>query len=558
MALAGGRFTALQGVLPIDPSRVSTDIVAGVTLAALAIPEVMGYTSISGTPVVTGLYTILLPIAIFALLGSSRHLVVGADSATAAILAAGLVLLAAPDSPQYVALAALAALITAGWLILARIIGLAFLADFLSRSVLVGFLTGVGIQVAAGQLAGMLGVPGGGSGTIQKALTALSQIPQANLPTVIVSVVVLVVIVGLRMVAKQIPGALLALIGSIIASYAFNLAALGVTPLGPVPGGLPSISLPKVGLESVPALLPTTFAMFIVILAQSAATSRAYAAKYEERHDENTDLVGLSLANVAAGLSGTFVVNGSPTKTQMVDSAGGRSQISQLACAVVVLIVLLFLTGPLAYMPNAVLASIVFLIGVELVDIEGMRRVRFARPREFWVALFTAGVVVVVGVEQAIVVAMALSLISHTRRGYDPHNSVLVPTPQGYFHPVPVSQGGQAAPGVIVYRFTHSLYYANAQRFQDEVLELTRPGGAPTRWLCVDGAAIDDVDYTGGAMLTSVARKLQERGVRLVFAELNEHVRRELERSGVTDIVGKDAYFDSLEEVREESHGDTA
>jgi MFS superfamily sulfate permease-like transporter len=210
-------------------------------------------------------------------------------------------------------------------------------------------------------------------------------------------------------------------------------------------------------------------------------------------------------------------------------------------------------------MPNAVLSSIVFLIGVELVDIQGMRRVRFARPREFWVALFTAAVVVVVGVEQAIVVAMALSLISHTRRGYDPHNSVLVPSPRGYFHPVPVAEGGQAAPGVIVYRFTHSLYYANAQRFQDEVLELTRPGGTPTtRWLCVDGAAIDDVDYTGGAMLISVARKLQQRDVRLVFADMNDHVRRELDRSGVTEIVGKDAYFDSLEEAREESQRVTA
>jgi high affinity sulfate transporter 1 len=553
-----GRFEVLQGVLPIDASRVPVDIVAGVTLAALAIPEVMGYTSISGTPVVTGLYTILLPIAVFAILGSSRHLVVGADSATAAILAAALVALAAPESPEYVALAALAALITAGWLILARIIGLAFLADFLSRSVLVGFLTGVGMQVAAGQLAGMLGVPGGGSGTIQKALTALSQIPQANLPTVILSVVVLAIIAGLRMVSRRIPGALIAVIGSIVASYAFNLAALGVTALGPVPGGLPKIRLPDAGLESLPALLPATFAMFIVILAQSAATSRAYAAKYEERHDENTDLIGLSLANVAAGLSGTFVVNGSPTKTQMVDSAGGRSQISQLACAVVVLIVLLFLTGPLAYMPTAVLASIVFLIGVELIDIEGMRRVLFARPREFWVALFTAGVVVVVGVEQAIIVAMALSLISHTRRGYDPHNSVLVPARLGYFHAVPVDQGGQAAPGLIVYRFTHSLYYANAPRFQDEVLELTSPGGAPTRWLCVDGAAIDDVDYTGGAMLISVARKLKERGVRFVFADISDHVRRELDRSGVTDIVGTDAYFDNLEEVRRESQGDTA
>jgi len=210
------RFPVLEGVLPIDPSRVPIDVVAGVTLAALAIPEVMGYTAIAGTPVVTGLYTILLPIAVFAILGSSRHLVVGADSATAAILAAGLVVLAAPESPSYVALAALAALITAGWLILARVIGLAFLADFLSRSVLVGFLTGVGIQVAAGQIAGILGVPGGGTGTIDKAFTVLSQIPQANVPTFIVSASVLVVIVGLRMVAKQIPGALLAVVGSII------------------------------------------------------------------------------------------------------------------------------------------------------------------------------------------------------------------------------------------------------------------------------------------------------------------------------------------------------
>ena len=551
-AAAHPRFHIMEGVLPIERSRVPIEIVAGITLAALAIPEVMGYTSISGTPVVTGLYTILLPIAVFALMGSSRHLVVGADSATAALLAAGLVMLASPGSSEYVALAALAALITAVWLVLARIIGLAFLADFLSRSVLVGFLTGVGIQVAAGQIAGMLGVPGGGSGTIDKALTALSQLPQTNVPTLIISVSVLVVIVGLRLVARRIPGALLAVVGSIIVSYAFNIAGLGIALLGPVPGGLPKFGLPDVGLSSIASLLTMTFAMFVVILAQSAATSRAYAARYEERHDENTDLIGLSLANIAAGLSGTFVVNGSPTKTQMVDSSGGRSQLSQLACAVVVLIVLLFLTGPLAFMPTAVLASIVFLIGIELVDIAGMRRVLFARPREFWVALFTAAVVVVVGVEQAIVVAIALSLISHTRRGYDPHNSVLVQT-DGFWRPVPVARGGQAAPGLIIYRFTHSLYYANAQRFQDEALALTKPGDVPTRWFCVDGAAIDDIDFTAGAMLASVARTLHERNVRLVFAEISDHVRRELDRSGVTELVGTTAFFQDLEQARQEA-----
>jgi MFS superfamily sulfate permease-like transporter len=501
---------------------------------------------------VTGLYTILLPIAVFALLGSSRHLVVGADSATAAILAAALVGLAAPNTPDYVALASLAALITAGWLILARAVGLAFLADFLARSVLFGFLTGVGIQVAAGQIAGILGVPGGGSGTIGKALTALSQLPQANIPTLVVSASVIAVIVILKRVAKRIPGALLAVVGSIIASYVFNLAALGVTPLGAVPGGLPSIGLPTAGLAAIPSLLAPTFAMFVVILAQSAATSRAYAARYEERHDENTDLLGLSLANVAAGLSGTFVVNGSPTKTQMVDSAGGRTQLAQLACAGVVLIVLLFLTGPLAYMPNAVLSAIVLLIGVELVDVRNMRRVFAARRGEFWVALFTMAVVISVGVEQAIIVAMGLSLIIHTRRGYDPHNSVLVPTADGAWRTRPVAEGGQAEPGLVVYRFTHSLYYANAARFQEEALALTAPATAPTRWLCVDGAAIDDVDYSAGVMLGQVARTLQARNVRLVFAALADHVRKELDLSEVTSIVGTDAYFEDIEAAGKE------
>ena len=549
----------LQGVLPIDRARIPVDVLAGITLAALAIPEVMGYTAIAGTPVVSGLYTILIPIAVFALIGSSRHLVVGADSATAAILAAGLVGLAAAESPQYVALASMAALVTAGWLLLARLIGLAFLADFLSRAVLIGFLTGVGIQVAAGQLAGMLGVPDGGSGTIDKALIAVSQIGQTNIPTLIVSVSVLVVIVGLRKVAKQIPGALIAVIGAIVASYVLNLAAYGVVPLGPVPGGLPAIGIPDVTwtANSVGQLVTTSLAMFVVILAQSAATSRAYAARYEEHFDENADLLGLSLANVAAGLSGTFVVNGSPTKTQMVDSAGGRSQISQLACAVVVLIVLLFLTGPLSYMPMAVLAAIVFLIGVELVDILGMRRILAMRPREFWVALLTAAIVVVVGVEQAIIAAMALSLISHVRRGYSPQNSVLVPVADrpGRLHSVPVATGGQATPGLIVYRFSHGLYYANAERFLQETLDLTK-GPVPTRWLCVDCAAIDDVDFTGGAVLVQIANTLKARDVRLVFADASDHVRQELELSGVTQQVGSDAFFDDVGDVLDRFRGD--
>jgi high affinity sulfate transporter 1 len=544
----------LQGVLPINRAKISVDIVAGITLAALAIPEVMGYTKIAGMPVITGLYTILIPIAAFALFGSSKHLVVGADSATAAILAAGLVGLGlTAESPQYVAMAGLLALVTAAILIIARVIGLGFLADFLSRSVLIGFLTGVGIQVAAGQISGMLGLPGGGSGTVEKLLKDVQELPQTSIPTLIISLVVLALVVGCKRFAPKVPGALIAVVGMILVSYFFDLSAHGVSVLGPVPGGLPNFGLPQgVTWGDVPGLIPIAFSCFLVILAQSAATSRAYAAKYNESFSENSDLVGLTLANVAAGLSGTFLVNGSPTKTQMVDGAGGRSQISQLTTAVIVLVVLLFLTVPLSYMPNAVLAAVVFYIGVELIDIKGMRSIYAQRLDEFVVALITAATVVFIGVEQAIFLAIVLSLLDHVRRSYKPKNSVLVPNPAdgaSGLRTVPVLTPGQALPGLIIYRFSHSLYYANAELFSEEVMELVNDAQPPITWFCIDSAAIADVDWSAGATLRQGYNSLKDKGIRLVLAEVSDDVRAELDRYGITDLVGKDAFYTTVPDV---------
>ena len=340
----------LGGILPIDQKRIPVDVIAGATLAALAIPEVMGYAKIAGTPVITGLYTLILPVALFALFGSSRHLVVGADSATAAILAVGLLATGAVSgSPEYTQLASLAALMCAVFLILARLLRLGFIANFLSRSVLIGFLTGVGIQVAMGQLGGMFGITGQSGSTLEKFWQTLQAIPtETSVPTLVVSLAVLGTILGLERVNKKIPGALIAVVGSIIASYVLDLTAKGVTDLGTIPGGLPTLGLPTdvITTANIAALLPTVISMVIVILAQSAATSNAYAMRYGDSFDENVDLIGLGLANLGAGISGTFVVNGSPTKTEMVDGAGGRSQISQLTAGLIVVVVLLFLTVP--------------------------------------------------------------------------------------------------------------------------------------------------------------------------------------------------------------------
>ena len=546
------KFPILQGVLPIKGSQLPAEVVAGITLAALAVPEVMGYTKISGTPVITGLYTILIPMALFAIFGSSRHLVVGADSATAAILAAGLVGIAATGSDEFVALAAVLALMAAGFLILARLIGLGFMADFLSRTVLIGFLTGVGIQVALGEISGMLGLKGGGHGTLGKIWSNFQQLEQVNFAALAIALSVLVVIVGSKKVSKKIPGALIAVIGAIVAGWALDLKA-HMHVLGSVPSGLPHIGLPEVkwSWELIGKLVPTAFAMFVVILAQSAATSRAYAARYNERFSENTDLVGLALANIGAGLSGTFVVNGSPTKTQMVDSAGGRTQLSLLVTTVIVLLVLLFLTAPLAYMPEAVLAAVVFLIGVDLIDIEGMLKIFSQRRSEFWVALITTLMVVFVGVEQGIILAIVLSLIDHTRRGYRPKNVVLVPAESGVWHAQPMATKAQAAPGLLIYRFTHSMYYANSQQLSEEILDLANSAEPPLRWFCIDASAVDDADYSAAETLRSIYGILKEKGIRLVITQVLDDVKAE-SRYQLRQLFGEDAYYDTPEDVAKE------
>ena len=518
----------LEGILPIDRAKLPLDILAGVTLAALAIPETMGYTKIAGMPVITGLYTILLPIAVFAVFGSSRHLVVGADSASAAILAAGLAGMAATGSAQYVALAGLVALLSAAYLIIARVVHLGFLADFLSRSVLVGFLTGVGIQVAAGQVGGMLGIQEGSGATIRKLWGTLQNIGDTSGWTLAVSVAVAIVILGTKYVEKVVPGALIAVIGSIIVSKAVDLKSHGVATLGHVPSGLPNFGLPDVAWRTdAPALAATAFSIFIVILAQSAATSRAYAAKFGDRNfNENNDLVGLGVANVAAGLSGTFVVNGSPTKTQMVDGAGGRSQVASLTCAAVVLIVLLFLTKPLQYLPEAVLSTVVFLIGIELIAVKGMRRIYKLRIDEFVVAAVTAVVVVAVGVEQGILLAIVLSIVDHLRRSYRPADDVLVAGAGGSLARVPVEAGGQAAPGLIVYRFTANLYYANVEHMAEQVRGLVQGASPPVRRFCLDAGVIQDIDYSAAETLLELQKELKAEGVELVFADVGRASRQ--------------------------------
>jgi MFS superfamily sulfate permease-like transporter len=292
-----------------------------------------------------------------------------------------------------------------------------------------------------------------------------------------------------------------------------------------------------------------------MIIAQSAATARIYSVRHQQRPDENADLAGLSAANAAAALSGTFVVNGSPTQTAMAERSGGQSQMTHVATAATVALVLLFLTGSIRYLPLCVLGAIVFIVAIRLTDFRGLRAIRQESPGEFVLATATAGVVVLFGVEQGIVLAMVLSLLRIVQHSYHPHTAVLVQDRDHIWQLTPVVPGAITEPGLVVYRFGAVLFYANAGRFADEIRRLVggpipgSPAPSTVRWLVVDAGAITHVDYTAAHVVRELQKDLAQRGVQLVFAHVQSDLKPDLDRHRLTEAIGPDRIFDTLHQA---------
>jgi len=520
---------------------------AGVTLASMNVPQVLGYARIAGMPVVTGLYTVLLPLVTFAIFGSSRHLVVAADSATAVIFSSSVSQMAVPASEKYMALVGMVALLTAGILFLAWIFKLGFLADFLSRTVLVGFLTGVGFQVGIAMLSDMFGITVRAHSTLVQAWEILRGLPGSDLPTLALSTLVASSILLGDRISPRLPLSLFAVVGTITASAAFRFAERGIAVIGPVPGGLPPVGLPDVTWSEALALLPVAASCFVMIIAQSAATSRAFALRYHERVDEDADILGLSAANAAAAVSGTFVVNGSPTQTD--GGSRGRAQPVRTTgicrcCAAGAAV-----PNRPAPVPAALLASIVFTIAFGMIDVKGLRDIRYESPGEFYLAVATAAAVVAIGVEQGILVAIALSLFRHVRHSYSPHTMILAPNATGRWVPVAATPGKETEPGLIVYRFNSDLFYANANRFAVEVHALVDCAPTPVRWFIVDAGAITDIDYTAAQSICHLLEDLARQKVGIVFARVNPYLRSDMDRHHITTAIGETRIFTTLHEA---------
>jgi sulfate permease, SulP family len=451
-------------------------------------------------------------------------------------------------------LAGLVALLTAGMLLLARLLRLGFLADFLSQTVLVGFLTGVGFQVGIAVLGQMLGLQSYSHRTVEQLIQVFRSLPEVNPNCLGLSAVVVAGVLALGRFAPRVPGPLIAVAGAIAASAAWDFAGRGIAVIGPVAGGLPHLGLPNVGWKDMEPLMPVAASCVVMIMAQSAATARVYAVRHHHPLDEDTDLAGLAAANAAAALSGTFVVNGSPTQTGMVESSGGQSQVAHVATAAVVALVLLFLTHPLQYLPKCVLGAIVFIVAIRLVDLRGMLCIRRESPGEYWLATITTAVVVLVGVEQGILLAMVLSLLRIVGHSYRPHTAVLVQGQAGLWQMIPAVPGAVTEPGLAIFQFGAALFYANAGRFSDEIRNLAGPAPSSLRWLVVDAGAITHIDYTAARVVRELQHNLKERGVELVFAHVQGDLKADLARHQLTEVIGADRIFDRLHDALDAYH----
>jgi MFS superfamily sulfate permease-like transporter len=316
-------------------------------------------------------------------------------------------------------------------------------------------------------------------------------------------------------------------------------------------GGLPHLGFPDVHWRDVPPLASIAGSCAIMILTQSAATSRIYAARHRQHLDADQDIVGLAAANATAAFSGTFVVNGSPTQTAMVEGVGSQSQVAQITTAAVVALVLLFVTKPLQYLPQCVLGALVFLVAIHMTNLRKMREIRLESPAEFALAVTTTVVVVLVGVEDGILLAMVLSLLRIVHHSYHPRSGVLLSEPDGTWKLIPPVPGTVTEPGLVLYSFGAALFYANASRFADEIITLVGPSPTSVRWLIVDAEAITNVDYSAARVVEELKKDLTNAGVIFGFARLPWNTRADFDRHHLTECIGPSLIFNRLHQTLE-------
>jgi sulfate permease, SulP family len=521
--------------------------VAGLTLLVIAVPEQLATSRLAGMPPITGFYAFVAGSVLFALLGSNPQMSVGADSTVAPLFAAGVSALALTGSPHYVDLVAILAVMVGLIVMLVSILRLGWLAEFLSTPIVTGFLSGVAVIIIVHQLPDLLGLPPTGGSNPHRIGYVFTHLDQVNGWTLAIGLGVLAVMFVCVRLDRRIPGALIAMVGSTALVAALGLQAQGVAVLGTIGTGTRHLGLTGLSLSTLGSLAPLAAVVALVVLTQTAATTRAFADKGGYDVDAGRDFLGVGAGSVVAGLVGSFPFNASPPRTGAVATAGGRTQAGALGAALVVLL-LVPVADVLRDVPLATLAAILIFVAIRLFNPGDLLAIARFDPFEFGLAALTLLTVVLVGVEQGIAVAVGLAILDRIRLSARPQLHVLGRIP-GTTSWAPLSADLSAAevPGVLVLLFATPLWFANAVHFREEVAHALADAPGATRILVLDTIGMSDVDFTGSRALGQVLDACERQHVEFGIARAGDHLREMLQRSGLAPRIGESHFFPSVD-----------
>lgn len=559
MTTLGRLVPGLAALAAYQRSWLAPDIIAGVTVWAVLVPQGLGYASLAGMPTVVGLYAALGAMLLYWLWGSSRELNVGPESTVAIMVATVLTPMAAKGSGEYASLAATLAILVGLVLLFGGLLRLGWIADLLSRPILAGYVFGSGLLIIGSQLVDLFGLEDVDTALYAVDLGAvLRNLDQTNLTALAIGLGSIAVVLGLRRVDRRIPGALVVVVGSIML-----VALLGlddrVAVVGSFPAGVPTPALPAIGLDDVLMLIGPAFAIALLVYPDSVLTARSLSTVGKYRLEPNREFFGIGAANVGSGILTGFPVNGSQSRSFVVQSAGAKSQVASLWASGFVVLTLVFLAWVFKYLPSAALAGIVVVAGLGLLDVTDFRAIYRYRRVEFWLGVFTAGAVVVVGMLVGIVIAVALSLALVLQRAATPSTATLGRLPgTDTYRDVADHPEAELSPGLYIYRFDAPLFFANAGRLRDEVLAGIDGAEPPVRCVVLDLESVYDIDSTGAQTLLELLDGLDEQGVRLVFARVRSELRDELRDSGIEQRVGSDRIYLDVDDAVTAEDGDQA
>ncbi len=544
----------LGGGLSLSSFRrewLTRDIVAGVVLTTLLVPQGMAYAELAGLPPITGLYTSILCLLGYAASGPSRILVLGPDSSLGPMIAATILpLIAAKGDPERaVALASMLAIMVGVIMIVAAVAKLGFIADLISKPTMIGYMNGLALTILVGQLPKLLGFKVEGEGLIAEFIGFVEGLAkgEAVAAAAAVGLAGIVLILVLQRWLPKVPAVLIMVVLAIAATSVFDLAQHGVSLVGVLPKGFPPLTIPHVGLADLGPLIGGALGIAVVSLADTISTASAFAARTGQEIHGNQEMIGIGAANLAAGLFQGFPVSTSGSRTAVAERSGAKTQLTGVAGAALIILMIVFVPGLFRNLPQPALAAVVITASLSLADIPGTVRLWRQRKTEFGLSIAAFLGVALLGVLPGIAIAVGLSILNVFRRAWWPYDTELgqVEGLEGY-HDVHSYPDARHLPGLIIYRFDGPLFFANAKTFRDEVRRLARAEPPPT-WIVIAAEPVTDVDTTASDVLEDLDETLNAAGISLVFAELKDPVRRKIERYGLTRTIDPSHFFPTIE-----------